>query len=153
VYTDRFGVEYESSGAVTMESLNKERMRQKQDSILAIPSKIYKGAKDAWNAQYVVKGYDAAGMTEKGNIDLAKRPVVKNEDGSISTVRSMGINIGGQEILIPTVSPDGKIMSDDEAVAHYKKTKQHLGKFNSPEASDKYAEALHNEQAKMYGGE
>ena len=90
------------------------------------------------------------GMLAAGNIDLTKRPIVKNADGSISTVRSMGFHDGESEVLIPTVHPDGYIMSDDEAVQHYFKTGQHLGKFLTPEASSAYAESLHNDQAKMY---
>jgi hypothetical protein len=92
-----------------------------------------------------------AGMVEQGNIDLSMRPTVRNADGSISTVRSMGANIDGKEVLLPTVSNDGRIMTDDEAVNNYRQTGQHLGIFSSPEASTKYAEGLHNQQAGMYG--
>lgn len=90
------------------------------------------------------------GMTMPGNIDLAKRPVVKNADGSISTVRSMGVNIGGDEVLIPTVSDDGRIMSDQEAVDTFKNTGRHLGRFKTPETSTAYALALHDSQASYY---
>lgn len=89
------------------------------------------------------------GMLEAGNIDLANRPRVKNSDGSISTVRSMGVNIGGKEVLIPTVSDDGRIMTDDEAVQAYRRTGRHLGMFSTPEAATRYAEQLHNDQAKL----
>src|SRR5678815_2844038 len=91
------------------------------------------------------------GMTEAGNIDLTKRPRVRNADGSISTVRSLGVNIDGQEVLIPTVSDDGRIMSDDEAVKTYIRTGRHLGKFTTPDASTAYAQRLHEDQARMIG--
>lgn len=93
-----------------------------------------------------------AGLAEKGNIDLTARPVVKNDDGSISTVRSMSFNEDGVEILIPTVSPDGKILSDDDAIKLYEQTGQHLGKFQTAQQADAYAEELHKQQERMYPG-
>ncbi|CDZ67629.1 Hypothetical protein NGAL_HAMBI2605_59100 [Neorhizobium galegae bv. orientalis] len=93
---------------------------------------------------------DTAGLLEQGNIDLTKRPVVKNDDGSISTVRSMSFGEDGSEILIPTVSPDGKILGDDDAIALYRSSGQHLGKFKSPADASAYAERLHENQAKLY---
>ncbi|WP_421696942.1 phage tail tip lysozyme [Ancylobacter sp.] len=89
----------------------------------------------------------------QGNIDLSKRPVVKNADGTISTVRSMSFNEDGREILIPTVSDDGRIMSDDEAIDTYHKTGRHLGMFATPEEANAYAENLHNQQASLYGSD
>jgi hypothetical protein len=93
----------------------------------------------------------APGMIEPGNIDLAHRPQVKNPDGSTSTVRSLGVNIDGQEVLIPTVSDDGRILSNQDAIAQYKATGRHLGKFESPGASTAYAQQLHTQQAHQYG--
>lgn len=90
---------------------------------------------------------------EPGNIDLTKRPVVKNPDGSISTVRSISVNMDGREVLIPTVSDDGKVLTDEQAVDLYKRTGKHLGIFDSPEAATAYAQTLHEQQAEMYGGQ
>ena len=85
----------------------------------------------------------------KGNIDLNNRPVVKNKDGSISTVRSMSFEEDGKEVLIPTVV-NGKVVSNDEAIKHYYETGEYLGKFDTVEEANKYAEKLHKEQEKQY---
>ena len=91
-----------------------------------------------------------AGLLESGNIDLNARPVVHNDDGSISTVRTISVNMDGQEILIPTISEDGRIMSDDEAVQQYLETGKHFGKFDTAKNATAYAEQLHEQQASQY---
>jgi hypothetical protein len=96
----------------------------------------------------------AKGLVVKGNIDLSNRPIVKNNDGSISTVRSISITEGRLVVVIPTVikqqNGSGAIVSDSEAIRHYKKTGQHLGKFSSTKDADAYSVALSAQQEKYY---
>lgn len=84
-----------------------------------------------------------------GNINLSNRPEVRNPDGSVSTVRSMSANIDGHEVLMPTVSDDARIMSDDEAIQQYLKTGKNLGMFNTPADADSYAQQLHMRQSTL----
>lgn len=89
-----------------------------------------------------------AGLLVPGNIDMSTRPRVKNADGSISTVRSISVGIdGGREVLIPTVSDDGRVLSDRDAIDLYKRTGKHLGIFKDVPSANSYAEALHESEA------
>jgi hypothetical protein len=90
------------------------------------------------------------GLVERGNIDLLSRPVVRNPDGSVSTVRSLSFEEDGKEILIPTVSDDGKLLSDQEAIDQFHQTGRHLGMFDSVASADAYAQALHQQQEALY---
>jgi hypothetical protein len=90
------------------------------------------------------------GMVEVGNIDLLTRPVVKNADGSVSTVRIIGVEYDGLEYLIPTVSDDGKVLSDEDARKVFESTGRHLGIFTSRDAAKAYADGLHKQQEKAY---
>lgn len=94
-----------------------------------------------------------SGLVVPGNIDLNARPVVHNADASISTERSISFEEDGKEVLIPTVAADGsRILSNSEAIAQYRQTGKHLGKFSSIDAANAYAQSLHERQGRIYEG-
>ena len=93
------------------------------------------------------------GMRAPGNMDLNNRPVVNNpQTGGQSTVWSMGVGTPEGETLIPRVSDDGKILSEQEAIDQFHKTGKNLGVFNDVDSANKYAEQLHKDQEKQYMG-
>lgn len=92
-------------------------------------------------------------ILEAGNIDLENRPRVRNSDGSISTVRSMSFGTDRGEVLIPTVSDDGRILSEEDAIAEFERTGKHLGIFGTSEEATSYAEQLHTFQENFYSGD
>lgn len=87
---------------------------------------------------------------EPGNIDIHNRPVVKNPDGSISTVRSITVGFDDGQYVLPTISDDGKTLTDDEAIALFKLTGKHLGKFDNEQEANSFAQSLHEQQAEEY---
>jgi hypothetical protein len=92
-----------------------------------------------------------AGLLIPGNIDLNARPVVRNPDGSISTVRSMSVGMDDRQYLIPTVSDEGTILPEQEAIELFRKSGRHLGVFDTPENASAYAKELSRMQAQQYG--
>lgn len=89
-----------------------------------------------------------------GNIDLRNRPQYKNEDGSISTVDGISFNIDGKEVLLPSVwMKNGNpyhSYDDNEIIQHYYDTGEYLGKFDSVQEANEYAQQLHLAQEYLY---
>ena len=91
------------------------------------------------------------GQLEAGNLDLFSRPQVKNLDNSTSTVRTISFSPQKElEVVIPTVIGK-KIVSDEQAIKHYFQTGEHFGKFKTPKDAVNYAQALHQQQQRLYG--
>jgi hypothetical protein len=90
---------------------------------------------------------------EPGNVDLYRQPKVKNPDGSISTVDSIGVSIDDKEYLLPTVTPDGRHFTGtpqekaNQAVDEFRRTGKHLGVFRTQEDSNIYGKQLHEDYA------
>lgn len=93
---------------------------------------------------------NVVGRINKGNIDLTKRPSVSYE-GKIATVRSITIETDRGAILLPTVVGN-KVVSNDEAIKHFRETGQHLGVFRTEAEANAYAEKLHQAQERYYTG-
>jgi hypothetical protein len=91
------------------------------------------------------------GMLTAGNIDLDHRPHIQTPEGKTATVRSASFNIDGNEVLLPTVSDDGRLLSNDQALEQYRKTGKMLGIFDTPEHATDYAQRLHEAQAATLG--
>jgi hypothetical protein len=85
-----------------------------------------------------------------GTIDVTNRPRVKTSKG-IATVNSWSYadKEDGPETLIPHVSDEGKMMSDKESRAYWKKKGKNLGVFSDWRGADMYAQHLHEAQARM----
>lgn len=97
----------------------------------------------------LIEKYAEGGPVAPGNIDLHNRPVVHNPDGSISTVRSITVGFGDKTYVLPRVV-GGKVVSNQEAINHFRQTGEHLGAYDKQKDADAYAQRLHEEQAKEY---
>lgn len=133
--------------------------QQRQENLANMQSQMQQAPSNEQITQDILAQYNTGKNSQadidqfgKGNINLYDRPLVKNSDGTTSTVRSMSFNDGQNEILIPTVSDSGRIMSNDEAIDNYYQTGKYLGKFNSIDEANSYAEQLHKQQDKYYNG-
>jgi hypothetical protein len=85
-------------------------------------------------------------------VQVSKQPIVRNPDGSISTVQTMGIHDEKGYVNLPMVSKSGKVLSPDEAVREYQRTGGHLGIYKSQAEADRGAELLHQSEEARFPG-
>lgn len=149
-----YDVEYASESATTPEELKK---------LLGDPNNIVEGEQSIENAKKMASAIlDPGVIKELGN--RTTKAVIENHlsariradatgtyidlmegkyDDVISTEQSFSFqDEDGKEVLIPTIV-DGKRVSQKEAIAHYRKTGEHLGKFETVEEADAMAEKIH----------
>lgn len=86
------------------------------------------------------------------SINLNTRVPVKNEDGSVSTEESITIEEDGVFTNIPTII-NGSRVSEEQAIEHYHKTGEHLGRFTKLKDAEEYARFISETQARRYGPE
>ncbi len=83
----------------------------------------------------------------------AGKTVIRNPDGSISTVRTVSWDSDGRYFVAPTIRlRRGKPvqLSEDEAIQEAMRSRDAMP-FNSREESDNFARALHNRHSKLFG--
>ena len=125
---------------------------RKSIQLMELPEQI-RILKKASNIQQFMVSGEHKGLIEKGNINILTRPQVQNEDaGGVSSVFSMSFEEDGVEIVVPRVSDEGRIMSEEAAIKEFRKTGEHLGKFETAKTATAYSVALHKQQEKHYGG-
>lgn len=107
----------------------------------------FKSPSKYWMDGYMDSSFDPV---DTGNIDLNNRPIVNNPDGTYSTVRSKSFNFDGKEVLLPTISKDGRNWTDKEAIENYKKTGENLGVFDTVQTANAAAQKIHEQQASIY---
>jgi hypothetical protein len=92
------------------------------------------------------------GLVIGGNINLWQQPVIRNPDGSYSTVHSFStgftLTVDGKnrnlQVLMTEVWPGLKaVASQGAAIQHFRSTGAHLGMFDTVPHANRYAERLH----------
>lgn len=77
---------------------------------------------------------------------------VARDGGGYSTVDAISFfdDRGSlKDVLIPTII-DGKKVSNDEAIRHYRETNQHFGMYGTPSEADQVAKLIHENHEKRY---
>ena len=145
--------------AQTQQEAQQKQQEQTQESKFSDEANKGKGQTEQQEQNKYTQEANSSDMAKeqrfgRGNIDLLNRDTgLYDTDGNLMTVRSMSFGEDGKEILIPTIVNDNgkwKQLTDDEAIDWYHKTGEYLGKFNSVDEANSYAEKLHRDQENLY---
>lgn len=84
------------------------------------------------------------------SLNLKKQPIIQNKDGSVSTVLSIGADIGkGRVIVVPTVDRRTKsIVDDNTAINNAFISGEHLGIYPNARIANLAAQAIHKNEEK-----
>jgi hypothetical protein len=112
-----------------------------------VPARKVTSSFESWAAeQGESKNIEDRRPVEEGNIDIesrfrSRKNHARHNDGSVSTIYSMSIEEDGKEVLIPRVH-NGEVVSEKEAIAIYRRSGKHLGKFRNSSDATNYAVSL-----------
>jgi len=123
-----------------------EITQEELQQVMQIIAKDYTNAYGMSELENQMK--NAEGVLYKGNIDISNRPKHVNTDGSISTVKTISFETDQGQVLVPSVTKDGKMLTPREAWNYYKETGEHFGVFKDVASANKYADLLHRQQAR-----
>lgn len=90
----------------------------------------------------------APGLLTPGTINPTVPRVADAQSGPTAMRAIVTQDKDGHSVVIPTVSAQGKALSDEEALALYRRTGDHLGVFATPQAATAYANTLQARQAR-----
>ena len=96
-------------------------------------------------------GYTADMLERKitpPTLDVKKQPIIKNNDGTVSTVRSIGVGTNSGVVVLPTVDRKlNKIVNPQTAINNYIKSGEHLGIYPNEKIANLAAQAISRNEA------
>jgi hypothetical protein len=90
------------------------------------------------------------GLIIPGNLNLWARPVIRNPNGSYSTVSSVSyrlqFRVDGRDRWLEVLMPEAfgsRTHTGPEALAQFRRTGGHLGMFDTADHANRYGDRLH----------
>jgi hypothetical protein len=93
-------------------------------------------------------GQHVEGMKVQGNYDLNTLPLIGDEDNMLVNTMTL-LKDGNTVVVAPLTDAKGNMLTTEQAMAQYKKTGSHMGKFDNQEAAAGYMTAVLTEQSEI----